>query len=314
MLPKLKQGYSKNLGKAPHKPILLLAVIDMFEKQEINANRIYISAALVSRFKSFWQALVTTGHTPNFALPFYHLNNEKPGFWNLKSAIGLENVITKTNSIKSFKALNEFVQYAYFSEAMYAQVLNAQSRAELKNYLLETYFGLGEVTLGQDALNLFENDILHESPDGYKSKLMKVYQAPKEVQEEERFMRSGAFKRAIPRIYQSTCAITGLGLEGVVNVSMVDACHIVPFATSQNDTIGNGIALCPNMHRAFDRGIISISSNFDVLVSDKFIERASGYNLRQFQGTPIWLPKKSEYHPNIENLAWHREYFGFEKS
>jgi putative restriction endonuclease len=159
VLLKLKQGYSKNLGKAPHKPILLLAVIDMFEKQEINANRIYISAALVSRFKSFWQALVTTGHTPNFALPFYHLNNEKPGFWNLKSAIGLENVITKSNSIKSFKALNEFVQYAYFSEAMYAQVLNAQSRAELKNYLLETYFGLGEVTLGQDALNLFEDDM-----------------------------------------------------------------------------------------------------------------------------------------------------------
>jgi putative restriction endonuclease len=165
--------------------------------------------------------------------------------------------------------------------------------------------------LGTDALNLFENDILHESPEAYKAKVKAILQAPIEVQEEERFIRGNAFKRAIPRIYQSTCAITGLGIDGAINASMVDACHIVPFSSSQNDTIGNGIALCPNMHRAFDRGLISISDNYQVLVSDQFIERDSSYGLRQFQGKQIWLPEISEYQPSVENLAWHRERFGF---
>ena len=309
---KLKQGYSKNLGKAPHKPILLLAVIDMFEKKEINANRIYISATLVSRFKSFWQALVTTGHTPNFALPFYHLHNEKESFWYLKSTIGLEKALTRSNSIRSFKALVEFVDYAYLSERMYAQMLNEAARMELKSQLLHIYFGVEKVSLGTDALNLFENDILHESPEAYKAKVKAVLLAPKEVQEEERFIRGSAFKRAIPRIYQSTCAITGLGIDSTINASMVDACHIVPFASSQNDTIGNGIALCPNMHRAFDRGLISISDNYQVLVSDKFIERDSSYGLRQFQGKQIWLPEINEYQPSVENLAWHRDRNEFE--
>ncbi|WP_379661331.1 HNH endonuclease [Pseudopedobacter beijingensis] len=34
----------------------------------------------------------------------------------------------------------------------------------------------------------------------------------------------------------------------------IDACHIIPFSLTHDDRITNGIALCPNMHRAFDRG------------------------------------------------------------
>lgn len=32
----------------------------------------------------------------------------------------------------------------------------------------------------------------------------------------------------------------------ITNVSMVDACHIVPFSEGYDDTLTNGIALCPN--------------------------------------------------------------------
>ena len=308
---KLKQGYSKNLGKAPHKPILLLAVIDMFDKGEIVENKIFISATLVSRFRSFWQALVLTGHTANFALPFYHLHNEKQRFWLLKSFQGLDKVLTKSNSIRSFKALVEFVDYAYLSETMYAKISDKTGRLELKKYLLQTYFEVNQVQLGEDALNLFENDILHEDPSEYQAKVKSLLSSPKEQQEEVGFIRGSAFKKAIPRIYQSACAITGLGIDGSFNVSMIDACHIVPFSTSHNDTIGNGIALCPNMHRAFDRGLISISDNYEVMVSNRFVERDSSYGLQQFNGKRIWLPKNETYQPRLENFAWHRECYGF---
>lgn len=308
---KLKQGYSKNLGKAPHKPILLLAVLDMFSKGEIQENKIFISAELVSRFKAYWQALVTTAHTPNFSLPFFHLHNEKEGFWHLQSPAGLEKALTSSNSIRSFKALVEFVDFAYLSDWRFAQFQNPETNEELKRYLLRMYFGVEQVALGTDALNLFENEILNESAEVYQAKVQVLMRAPKEVQEEEQFVRGSAFKKAIPRIYQSTCAITGLGIDGAINASMVDACHIVPFATSYNDTIGNGIALCPNMHRAFDRGLIAISDDYKVLVSNQFVERKSSYGLHQFEGKQIWLPENQLYYPKKENLAWHRDRFGF---
>jgi len=93
--------------------------------------------------------------------------------------------------------------------------------------------------------------------------------------------------------------------------SMIDACHIIPFAESYNDTITNGIALSPNMHRAFDRGLISIDNDYRVLVSSKFIESDSVYSIRQFEGSSIILPENSSYYPSLENLAYHRERFSF---
>jgi putative restriction endonuclease len=38
---------------------------------------------------------------------------------------------------------------------------------------------------------------------------------------------------------------------------MIDGCHIIPFSKNYNDTIINGIALCPNLHKAFDRALIT---------------------------------------------------------
>jgi len=70
-------------GAAPHKPILLLAVMESFEFGEITDNWIEINAALLTRFYDLWKLLVKTGNTPNFSLPFYHLSHEKGGFWQL---------------------------------------------------------------------------------------------------------------------------------------------------------------------------------------------------------------------------------------
>lgn len=89
---------------------------------------------------------------------------------------------------------------------------------------------------------------------------------------------------------------------------MIDACHIIPFSESYDDTIKNGIALCPNLHRAFDRGLISIDDNYKVIVSKKFIESKSSYLLRQFEGKMILLPTEKKFHPSIENLSQHRNY------
>ena len=48
-------------GKAPHKPILLLALIHEISEGEIKENRIFITPELIASFKEIWSRLVE-GH------------------------------------------------------------------------------------------------------------------------------------------------------------------------------------------------------------------------------------------------------------
>jgi putative restriction endonuclease len=96
-------------------------------------------------------------------------------------------------------------------------------------------------------------------------------------------------------------------VETTINASLIDACHIVPFSQSHDDTISNGISLCPTLHRAFDRGLIAIDpDHFTVLVSKRLSEPVeSVYSILQFAGNSIQLPTEAKYRPAQKNLETH---------
>ena len=83
----LRIGRAHN-APAPHKPLLLLALLDLIESGDINANRIEPSPRLVEAFLRYWEQ-VGTGHARVF-LPFYHLKTS--GFWHLHPREGKEAV------------------------------------------------------------------------------------------------------------------------------------------------------------------------------------------------------------------------------
>ena len=126
------------------------------------------------------------------------------------------------------------------------------------------------------------------------------------LDEEEIFIRNGAFRKVVPRIYNQSCCISGMRIISTLEIQMVDACHIVPFSESHDDTISNGISLCPNLHRAFDRGLIAIDNDFKLIVSNKFSEAEMEYSITQYAQKTIMLPTNVRYHPAKSNLEWHR--------
>lgn len=80
-LAKLNRA-TRNGIKAPHKPVLLLSVIQSIACGEITRNKIEITAQLVARFRDNWAWLVKEEFfKSNFALPFFHLRTEE--FWHL---------------------------------------------------------------------------------------------------------------------------------------------------------------------------------------------------------------------------------------
>jgi putative restriction endonuclease len=128
------------------------------------------------------------------------------------------------------------------------------------------------------------------------------------VSEEDVFVRNGFFKKLILKIYGNQCSFTGMTLSSSFGHSFVDACHIVPFSLTHNDKVTNGISLCPNLHRAFDRGLVSISNEYSIIVSRHLIENESHiYALKTLEGRKLILPSIQRYYPDSQAIEWHRD-------
>lgn len=297
-----------NLGGAPHKPILLLSIIDAIEKGFITNERIYITAELIALFKSNWNIWVKTPHLMNFTLPFYHLSNEP--FWKLVIKEGQDIPLTNKKSIKSFQALIQTVSYATIDKDLAVYLSQSIDREILRNTIIRKYFpNVQPITTSDTSyLDIIAEQILRESAIQYKKTIKRLQEEDEENFEEEVYIRNNVFKQKIPQIYDYMCSITGLKIQSSYGHSLIDACHIVPFYLEHDDTIGNGIALCPNLHRAFDNGLITINTDYRIIVSKKFLEsNTSTHSIRQFDAKELILPENKLFHPRKDVLQWHNE-------
>jgi putative restriction endonuclease len=278
-------------------------------KGEIVNNRIEITPSLVLEFKSIWSVLVVTHHTANFSLPFFHMRSEP--FWRLVTRAGMIIPVTSSNSIKSLGTLKDSIAFAEIDKDLFDLMTDSFSSSILEEKLLELYFHETKSNYRLNEYTFIENletQILNDDRESYSERISELRQTLNNDEfEEEIFVRSGVFKREIPKIYDYQCAISGMRVESTTNAQLVDACHIIPFAISKDDTITNGISLSPNLHRAFDRGLITINADYIVRISPVIKENESPYSLKQFEGKQINLPRETKYYPSIENLNCHRK-------
>lgn len=305
----LRLKRSASNGGAPHKPILLLSIFELIRKGDISSNQIEITPELVLEFKSNWSKLVVTQHSPNFSLPFFHLRSEP--FWRLITNIGMNIPLTSSHSIKSLNALKEAIAFAELDKEFFRLLIDPIQNGLFVDQILEKYFHETRANFYSKDYNVYdqlETQMLNDNRAVYSSRIKELKESlPQEQFEEEIFVRGGIFKKEIPKIYNYHCAISGMRIESSTNAQLVDACHIVPFAISKDDTITNGISLSPNIHRAFDRGLITINSEYIIRVSPAIKENDSPFSLKQFDGKQIILPTNIHFYPSIENLDWHRK-------
>ena len=305
----LRLKRSASNGGAPHKPILLLSIFELIRKGDISSNQIEITPELVLEFKSNWSKLVVTQHSPNFSLPFFHMRSEP--FWRLITNIGMNIPLTSSHSIKSLNALKESIAFAELDKEFFRLLIDPIQNGLFVDQILEKYFHETRANFYSKNYNVYdqlETQMLNDNRTIYSSRIKELKESlPQEQFEEEIFVRGGIFKKEIPKIYNYHCAISGMRIESSTNAQLVDACHIVPFAISKDDTITNGISLSPNIHRAFDRGLITINSEYIIRVSPAIKENDSPFSLKQFDGKQIILPTNIHFYPSIENLEWHRK-------
>jgi putative restriction endonuclease len=304
-----KLRVDRSHGVAPHKPILLLAVLQTYQMGSGGGDKVFLTPELVGLFKTNWSLLVRTQHDCRISYPFYHMKSE--GFWKLMPNPGYQNIERFEAIMKNINGLQAAVEFAMLDADLAQLMTDKESNLVLVHTLLNHYFPETKVNFSRSEarqlqlFNSIEDKILNDSTVTYRQEMETLIA---EKDEEEIFLRGSLFKREIPRLYNNTCCISGLRIHAVSQVSMVDACHIVPFSVSYDDTVTNGIALSPTLHRAFDRGLIGIDQNYCVTVSEVFKEESSTHGIRAFHGKEIFLPVSSKYFPAEENFAWHREH------
>lgn len=123
-----------------------------------------------------------------------------------------------------------------------------------------------------------------------------------------RIIRDAAFRRSVCLAYDNRCAVTRLRIVNGGGRAEVQAAHIWSVATGGPDVVRNGIALSATVHWLFDRHLISLSDDLELLVSHN---RVPGEFLTLFarHGSRIHLPARCEDWPHPSYIAKHRETF-----
>ncbi len=123
--------------------------------------------------------------------------------------------------------------------------------------------------------------------------------------------RDNAFRKIILENYESTCAVSR---SKFVHNSLIEAqaAHIISKEVNGTDDPRNGIALSHTTHWAFDRGIFTITDQYDVLIHPKaFKSIFDNFGLIEMNGRKILLPCDEANLPHPEALRWHKaEVFG----
>lgn len=272
----------------PHKPLLLLAVLDLIDEGRATPDKIPWSQELRDRFSARFTMVKKHNDQNSPENPFFYLRGD--GFWNpWKVEASTKQEICNTPKVAEFGSV-----FATFTQGFDALVATPNNRRAMREALVARYFP----EHAKELLGVPPHDL----------------EKPADAVVEDgtpEYGRDPAFRRKIIEIYDHQCAACGLRirLPTAKDISFIDAAHLVPFAESRNDHPTNGLALCKNHHWAMDRHLIAPSPDMTWHVS-KLLQSHRSNGEKELLGLAhrsILLPHEPAFHPDQEGLAWRLE-------
>jgi putative restriction endonuclease len=200
-----------------------------------------------------------------------------------------------------------YLEYRYFCEFVRVVPLNVTSISpkSLQHAVraLE-YTEAEEVVRHGLAMEAAPSGIHHGMTDA--AILETVYQRETRETVSNRAIRDATFRyRVVEQAYKGRCAFTGVRMLNGNGRAEADAAHIRPVDAGGPDVTQNGLALMKSLHWAFDRGLVSLSSEGRILTVDRGIDEPV---LRLLpQDRRAHLPSSPDEKPHEEFLRWHRE-------
>lgn len=113
----------------------------------------------------------------------------------------------------------------------------------------------------------------------------------------------GTFRVTVTEAYGRGCAVTDEH-----SLPALEAAHIKSYVTRGPHDVRNGVLLRADLHRLFDQGYITLTSDLHMEVSRRLREDfANGRSYYPFHGKPIRCPTGIAEYPSNEYIRWHNE-------
>lgn len=270
-------------GAAPHKPLLLLCLLEIAEEGGLPRKLMPITGELAFRFSGYWSVVAhRRPQRPDMKLPLYHMKSD--GFW--------QPLDVDMNVLRH----REMPAYIRIDADFLAAANNPDLRSQARAIIIRTYFEPHE------QVALWALTGRHAPPEDKDV-------IPPDAEAVERG-REGRFRIGVITAYDYTCALTGYRLVTLTSGTIVDAAHIHQFARSRNNNLNNGIALSKNAHWLFDNGLWSLRDDYTVLVAERHFAEVgeSALLLSGAKDKKITLPVNSSHWPAQKHLEWHRNH------
>jgi len=295
---RLNRAPNARLGRAPHKAILLLTLLDAVDQGLISENFVPITVELAALFRQHWETLVPPGTwREKMNLPFRHLLYE--GFWELVKD-GQPQTAAMIGEPSSLLGLAVRVDGGRFSSDLWMLLQEPAARTALRSQLLDTYFADAKSLPAVQPTDILAREaarLLSEA--GAKFRIRR----PREEEDAGAFVRHALFPSVVKNLYGQACAVCRADTRTDMGKTLLDAAHILPFAKHHNDDPRNGLALCKNHHWGFDTGAFGVSDDYRIVVSKRITQVIPLVKA----GIMLTLPVKPEYAPAVEALLWHRQ-------
>jgi putative restriction endonuclease len=290
--------------RAPHKPLLLLALFDLIDQGVINQNRIELTTDLSETFARYWSCVPVGRDRGKILYPFFYLRSD--GFWHLVAQLGNEALLTATRQVSSASQLRQLVSHATLDGHLFSLLTIRASRDELRLALIQAYFDAPTQT------RLIEQAAVNSRAFSYSRQLLEESNTPKiaELSVQDEYLpavRDQGFRRAVVIAYNRRCALCGIKIVTVDGHTAVDAAHIIPWNVTHDDRLTNGMALCRLCHWGFDEGMLGVTGQYTLLTSPQL---SSGMNipahLAALNGRGIIRPSEERHWPDLDAIHWHR--------
>lgn len=285
-ITKIKPPVGKD-GPAPHRPLLLLALLDLVEEGKLTDRVLTRTPELTFRFLAYGRVVVARrSQKLDIRMPFHHLSSQQ--FWAPQTSDGQPSTSRDTTT-------------RVLLETSFRDALDDPAfRLAARQLIITRFFDKAE----QDGL--FTAAGLPVTSEATAAEVEQRAQGATPVKRG----REARFRLLVVAAYNYTCALTGHRLITMTAGSLVDAAHIHQFSDSRNNHPTNGLALSKNAHWLFDNGLWTIREDFTVQVAeDHFFEsHPLGMGLLSYRNQNILLPQSKQLWPAFEHLAWHRKH------
>jgi len=295
-------------NQAPHKPFLLLSILDGIEQGWITSNEVELSQKLIDTFFVYWNGIMGEHRFTTIALPFFHMASEP--FWKLSHRPGKE----RYKSSPSVGGLHDRVKFAVINPDLFELMITDETRGAIQSIITTQYFDseTANKVLELSSVNFDANQYMKELELLVETKFVTHHSGKgktKKVTVNQQ-VREKAFSDNIRKNYQYTCSVCKARVQTPTDNYIVEGAHIIPWGESYNDDPRNGISLCRNHHWLFDRSMMTIRPNFTVQLSPWLKKKINQWDEYQtILDSEILLPSDSKFYPAIEALQHHNEEF-----